>query len=62
MQPRDESHYLQDTLHCIERIESYISDEPSFSSDSLVQDAVMRNLEIIGEAATHLAQETRDAL
>lgn len=62
MRRRDERQYLQDILHCIGRIESYISDKRSFASDSLVQDAVMRNLEIIGEAATHLSQETTDAL
>ena len=59
---KDETQYLHDILNCIEKIESYVSDEQSFSSDSLVQDAVMRNLEIIGEAATHLTQEIRAAL
>lgn len=62
MRHRDERQFLQDILECIERIESYISDERSFASDSLVQDAVTRNLEIIGEAATHLSQETKEAL
>ena len=62
MRHRDERQYLQDILECIERIESYISDKPSFTSDSLVQDAVLRNLEIIGEAATHVSQKTRGAL
>jgi uncharacterized protein with HEPN domain len=59
---RDERQYLQDILTCIERIEAYVSDKRSFASDSLVQDAVMRNLEIMGEAATNLSEETTDAL
>ena len=62
MRHRDERQYLQDILNCIERIEAYVSDKRSFASDSLVQDAVMRNLEIMGEAATHLSEETTDAL
>ena len=62
MRHRDERQYLQDILDCIERIESYISDKQSFTSENLVQDAVMRNLEIIGEAATHLSQDTTNAL
>lgn len=49
-------------LNSIDRIESYIPVEQFFAPNSLVQDAVMRNLEIIGEGATHLPQETRDAL
>ena len=31
-------------------------DEPAFLRDSLVQDAVIRNLEVIGEASNNIAQ------
>ena len=44
--------YLNDILNSIKKIEDYIKDYSfeSFSSKSIVVDAVLRNLEIIGEA------------
>ena len=44
--------YLGHILEAIERIEEYVSDmdEMAFLSSNLVQDAVIRNIEIIGEA------------
>ena len=48
--------YLNHIRDAIERIESYTSelDENTFLSDELVQDAVIRNLEVIGEASNNL--------
>ena len=45
--------YLEHILEAINRINSYCAaiDEPAFLSNSLVQDAVIRNFEIIGEAS-----------
>jgi uncharacterized protein with HEPN domain len=45
--------YLQHIFDAIERIESYLAggDEQAFIKSLMVQDAVIRNLEIIGEAA-----------
>ena len=36
-------------------------DQARFVSDGLVYDATLRNLELIGEAATHVAGELRAA-
>ena len=43
-------------LEAIERIEEYVSDmdEVAFLSSKLVQDAVIRNIEIIGEASNNI--------
>ena len=53
--------YVQDMLECIEKIESYragvTADE--LAANSMLQDAVVRRLEIIGEAAKHVPQEVR---
>jgi len=53
--------YLRDILEAIERIERYIEgcsfDE--FSKNTLVVDAVVRNFEIIGEAAKHIPAEIK---
>lgn len=48
--------YLAHIIEAIERIEQYTAeiDEVGFLNNSLVQDAVVRNFEIIGEAARNL--------
>lgn len=48
--------YLGHILEAIERIERYVSglDESAFLSTNLVQDAVIRNIEIIGEASNNI--------
>ena len=48
--------YLAHILEAIERIEEYVSDmdELAFLSSKLVQDAVIRNIEIIGEASNNI--------
>jgi uncharacterized protein with HEPN domain len=48
--------YLGHILQAIERIEEYVSDmdETGFLTSKLVQDAVIRNIEIIGEAANNI--------
>lgn len=50
--PRESRQYLEDVLEAVARIRSYISgyDQDSFASDLKTQDAVLRNLGIIGEA------------
>lgn len=51
--------YLKHMLLAIERIEEYIEghDEGSFKGDNKTSDAVIRQLEIIGEAARHVPSE-----
>lgn len=59
---RDESLYLTDILDCIQKIESYTVDgKNAFLNTSIVQDAVIRNLEIIGEATKQLSPELRQS-
>ena len=45
--------YIEHMLGAIERIESYVHDldQAAFERSPLVQDAVIHNFEIIGEAA-----------
>jgi uncharacterized protein with HEPN domain len=57
---KDDKLYLINMLECIERIESYTSSGyEAFKSSTLIQDAVIRNFEILGEAAKRLSQELR---
>lgn len=60
---RDETVYLQHILDAIARIGQYLEgiDERAFQQNSLVQDGVIRQIEIIGEAAKHFSTELRSA-
>ncbi|MHB1001724.1 MAG: HepT-like ribonuclease domain-containing protein [Armatimonadota bacterium] len=59
--PRDYRLHLDDILESIEKIKEYISGMTyeEFAADTKTQDAVVRNLEIIGEAAKALPEEVR---
>jgi hypothetical protein len=51
--------YLGHILQAIERIERYTVaiDQDAFMLDQLIQDGVIRNIEILGEAANNISQE-----
>ena len=59
--PRDHRAYLDDILEAIQRIEQYTASVTleSLKTDQLVQDGVVRNLEIIGEAVKKLPEELK---
>ena len=54
--PQRLADYLEHILDAIERIGSYTADmgEPDFLESRMIQDAVIRNLEIIGEASHNI--------
>jgi len=54
--------FIEDLLESVDRIEGYIQDQTkeSFSEDQKTVDAVIRNLEIIGEACTHIPEDIRE--
>jgi uncharacterized protein with HEPN domain len=55
--PRDDSLYLGHIRDAIARIESYLNGigEAEFMNTPLIQDAVMHQIQIIGEAASRLS-------
>jgi uncharacterized protein with HEPN domain len=59
--PRDYKVSLDDVLEAIERIAAYTAgmDQDQFRTDSKTVDAVVRNLEIIGEAVKNIPPEIR---
>ena len=59
--PRDIKAYVEDVLRSIKRIQEYTEkmSYQGFQQNSLVQDAVVRNLEIIGEAMKQIPKEER---
>lgn len=58
---KDESFYLRHILDAIEKAEEYLqeNDEVSFARSTLVQDGVIRQIEIIGEATKRLSADLR---
>lgn len=56
---RDFRLYLDDILEAIHQIQTYLADqdEEAFTKDRKTQDAVIRNLEIIGEAVGKLPEQ-----
>ena len=58
---KDDKVFLQNILECIVKIEKYTNDgKEKFMSSDLIQDAVHRNLEIIGEATKKISQVTTE--
>jgi uncharacterized protein with HEPN domain len=58
---RDAKVYLEDMLEAIGRIREYIEgyDQTRLAEDRRTFDAVVRNLEILGEAAKHVPDDVR---
>ena len=57
---KDERLYLSNIQECIERIEEYTKGgKEEFMATKIIQDAVIRNFEIIGEATKRLSPELR---
>jgi uncharacterized protein with HEPN domain len=62
MSIRTDVELLEDIITSIERIESYCGNlnYSEFLKDSKTQDAIIRNIEIIGEAVGRLSNELKD--
>jgi uncharacterized protein with HEPN domain len=62
--PRDFNFYLDDILESINRILEYSAGQgfETFAEDRKTVDAVVRNLEIIGEAARNLPDDVKEAM
>jgi len=60
--PREYKAYLKDILEAIQKIENYTKGISfnDFIADELIQDGVVRNLEIIGEAVKNIPQDIKD--
>lgn len=63
MSKRSDIDLIADILICLAKIQSYVSglNYDEFIEDSKTQDAVIRNIEIIGEAVKKLSEETMES-
>ena len=58
---KDDRLYLIHILECIGRVEEYVKGGlDTFMESTLIQDAVMRNLQMVGESARSISEETKD--
>lgn len=59
---RDNTVYLHHILDAIKQVDEYLRgvDEQSFAERRLIQDAVIRQLEIIGEAVRRVSKDLRE--
>lgn len=53
---KDPSIYVEHMLQCIERIQAYVEDKDQFYSSTLIQDAVVRNLQVLSESSQRLPE------
>jgi uncharacterized protein with HEPN domain len=62
MKERDDTVYLNHILDAIARIEGYLSgvSQETFAKNPLFQDGVIRQVEIIGEAAKRISSNIRN--
>jgi len=60
--PRDYKIFLEDILESIEKIEGYKQgiSIPNLTENHLVLDAILYNLQVIGEAAKHIPEDIRN--
>lgn len=60
---RDWRPYVQDMVEFAERVAAYVEglDQQAFTADQRTYDATLRNIELLGEAATHVPERVRDA-
>ena len=58
---KDDLAYLDHILECIRKINEYSKglSLKDFKSNELVQDAIIRNIEIIGEASKKISKDTK---
>jgi uncharacterized protein with HEPN domain len=58
----DDRLYLIHIRECIDRIRRYTAAGRNlFLADSMIQDAVLRNLQVLAESTLHLSQALRDS-
>ena len=59
---KDDKLYLSHISECIDKIATYTKDgKEAFMADEMIRDAVLRNLEVIGEAVGKVSLEYRRA-
>jgi len=63
MKSRHDRLYLYDIIECCDRVADYINGvrEEDYQVNQMLQDALVRNIEVVGEAVKNLSREITDA-
>ena len=61
MSTKDNSVYVEHMLDCIHRINEYVENKEQFYDSTLVQDAVVRNMQTMAESSQRLSEKIKDA-
>lgn len=63
MKSRHDRLFLYDVIECCDRVAGYINGvrEEDYHVNPMLQDALVRNIEVVGEAVKNLSQEIKDA-
>ena len=59
MSNKDNSVYINHMLDCIARIDEYVDSKDQFYESRLVQDAVVRNLQVMSESSQRLSVDLK---
>ena len=60
MNHKDDAVYVEHMLYCIDKVLEYIgSDKEAFYRSTLVQDAVLRNLQIMAESSQRMSDDLK---
>lgn len=62
MKGRHDRLYLYDILECCDRVAEYIVgvNETDYHANTMLQDALVRNIEVVGEAVKNLSPELKE--
>ncbi len=60
MSKKDNSVYIDHMLDCIHRINEYVESKEQFYDSTLVQDAVVRNLQTMAESSQRLSDSIKN--
>lgn len=56
---KDNLVYIEHMIDCILRIDEYVNNKESFYQSHLIQDAVVRNLQVLSESSQRLADSIK---
>ncbi|RJQ17025.1 DUF86 domain-containing protein [Candidatus Woesearchaeota archaeon] len=56
---KEDSFYIKHIAEAIKKIEEYAKNKTQFQQNTMIQDATIRQIEIIGEATKKISQKTK---
>ena len=59
MKVKDDTVYIEHMLKCVQRIDEYVESKEQFYAAHIVQDAVVRNLQIMAESSKRISNEAK---